>query len=375
MHAAKRPPEERAAFVHDVASRLRGARHRLRAAEHRRAARAVTGAGPARPTKAEVAAAAGRTVPDVLAPGLRVVFVGINPGLYSAATGHHFARPGNRFWKALHAGGLTPRVLRPDEERELLALGMGVTNIVARSTAVASELSADELRAGARALERKLRRARPAFAAFLGLGAYRTAFARPRAVAGEQPERIGDTRVWLLPNPSGLNANHQLPDLAARVRRAGEGGGHRRAAASAAGRVGCAAGDDEAADHRGNAFPGPPRGRGGAAPRPRADAVQPRALGSGAVPGGRAADGRPRRRPRPAARPRVRRRPRPVRLRAARGRAVRRAVARRDRELPVHLQRIRRTRPRGRTAWSARTAGSTSRRRRTSRRSWSTTAG
>jgi TDG/mug DNA glycosylase family protein len=170
---------------------------------------------PARPTKADVAAAAGRTIPDVLAPALRVVFVGINPGLYSAATGHHFARPGNRFWKALHAGGLTPRLLRPDEQRDLLPLGMGVTNLVARSTAVASELSADELRAGARALERKLRRVRPAFAAFLGLGAYRTAFGQPRAAIGEQPERIGDTRVWLLPNPSGLNANHQLPDLAA----------------------------------------------------------------------------------------------------------------------------------------------------------------
>jgi TDG/mug DNA glycosylase family protein len=174
----------------------------------------VTAGAPARPTRAEVAQAAGRTVPDVLAAGLRVVFVGINPGLYSAATGHHFARPGNRFWKALHAGGLTPRVFRPDEERELLPLGMGITNIVARSTAVASELSADELRTGARTLKRKLRRSRPAFAAFLGLGAYRTAFARPRAVSGEQADHIGDTRVWLLPNPSGLNAHHQLPDLA-----------------------------------------------------------------------------------------------------------------------------------------------------------------
>ena len=174
----------------------------------------MTAPAPTRPTRAEVAAAAGRTVPDVLAPGLRVVFVGINPGLYSAATGHHFARPGNRFWKALHAGGLTPRVLRPDEEREMLPLGMGITNIVPRSTAVASELSAEELRVGARSLERKLRRLRPAFAAFLGLGAYRTAFARPRAVAGEQPDTIGDSRVWLLPNPSGLNAHHQLPDLA-----------------------------------------------------------------------------------------------------------------------------------------------------------------
>jgi double-stranded uracil-DNA glycosylase len=174
----------------------------------------VTDAAPTRPSKEDVAAAAGRTIRDVLAPGLRIVFVGINPGLYSGATGHHFARPGNRFWKALHAGGLTPRVLRPDEERALLPLGMGITNIVARSTAVAAELTTDELRSGARGLERKLRRAKPAFAAFLGLGAYRTAFDRPRAVAGEQPERIGDSRIWLLPNPSGLNANHQLPDLA-----------------------------------------------------------------------------------------------------------------------------------------------------------------
>jgi TDG/mug DNA glycosylase family protein len=168
----------------------------------------------ARPTRAEIAAATGRQVPDLLRPGLRVVFVGINPGLYSGAVGHHFARPGNRFWRALHEGGLTPRVLRPDEERHLLPLGIGVTNIVARATATAAELSPDELRAGARSLERKLRRARPAFAAFLGLGAYRTAFGRPRAIAGEQPEGIGETRVWLLPNPSGLNAHHQPADLA-----------------------------------------------------------------------------------------------------------------------------------------------------------------
>jgi len=167
-----------------------------------------------RPTHAEIAAAAGRQVPDLLRPGLIVVFVGINPGLYSGAVGHHFARPGNRFWRALHEGGLTPRVLRPDEERQLLPLGIGITNIVARATATAAQLSPDELRAGARSLERTLRRARPAFAAVLGLGAYRTAFGRPRATAGEQPERIGETRVWLLPNPSGLNAHHQPPDLA-----------------------------------------------------------------------------------------------------------------------------------------------------------------
>jgi double-stranded uracil-DNA glycosylase len=167
----------------------------------------------ARPTRAQIAAAEGRRVADVAREGLRVLFVGINPGLYSAAVGHHFARPGNRFWKALHLGGLTPGVLEPDQERELLALGIGVTNIVPRATTAASELSEDELRSGARSLERKIRRLHPSVVAFLGLGAFRTAFSRPGAVAGEQPRRIGDTRVWLLPNPSGLNANHQLPEL------------------------------------------------------------------------------------------------------------------------------------------------------------------
>jgi TDG/mug DNA glycosylase family protein len=170
----------------------------------------------ARPTKEQLAAAADRRVPDVLGPGLRVVFVGINPGLYSAATGHHFARPGNRFWKALHAGGFTPQVLSPDEDRDLPALGIGITNIVRRASAGAADLSADELRAGARSLSRTLGRVRPAFVAFLGLGAYRTAFDRPRATIGEQQERIGDARVWLLPNPSGLNAHHQLPELSER---------------------------------------------------------------------------------------------------------------------------------------------------------------
>jgi double-stranded uracil-DNA glycosylase len=168
----------------------------------------------ARPTPEQVAAAVGRRVPDVAREGLRVLFIGINPGLYSAAAGHHFARPGNRFWNALHLGGMTPTVLHPDDELELLPLGIGVTNMVPRATAAAAELSEKELRTGAQALERKLRSLRPAFAAFLGLGAFRTAFGRPGAVTGEQPRRIGDTRVWLLPNPSGLNAGHQLPDLA-----------------------------------------------------------------------------------------------------------------------------------------------------------------
>lgn len=162
-----------------------------------------------------MAAAAGRTVPDVIAPDLRVLFCGINPGLYSGAVGHHFARPGNRFWKVLAGAGLTGRVLDPHEEAELLAAGIGITNLVARATAAAAELSADELRAGARALAAKAARWRPAWVAFVGLGAYRTAFGRPRATVGPQPEALGRARVWLLPNPSGLQAHYQLPELIA----------------------------------------------------------------------------------------------------------------------------------------------------------------
>jgi TDG/mug DNA glycosylase family protein len=160
-------------------------------------------------------AAAGKTVPDVIAPGLRVLFCGINPGLYSGATGHHFARPGNRFWPALHGGGFTPRVLKPWEERELLAWGHGITNLVARATATAAELSKEEFVAGARRLARKVKRYQPEWVAVVGIGAYRAAFGRPKAVIGPQPERIGSARLWLLPQPSGLNANHQMPALAA----------------------------------------------------------------------------------------------------------------------------------------------------------------
>jgi double-stranded uracil-DNA glycosylase len=167
-----------------------------------------------RPTAAELAAAEGRFVADVLAPGLRVLFCGINPGLWSAAVGHHFARPGNRFWKALHLGGLTPRLLAPDEEGELLALGLGITNLVERATAGAAELGAEELRGGGERLAAKAAATRPRVVAVLGVGAYRTAFARPKAAVGPQPERIGGAAAWLLPNPSGLNAHYQLPDLA-----------------------------------------------------------------------------------------------------------------------------------------------------------------
>jgi double-stranded uracil-DNA glycosylase len=151
---------------------------------------------------------------DVGGPGLLVLFAGINPSLRSAEAGHHFARPGNRFWPALHLAGFTPRRLRPEEDGELPSLGAGITNIVARPTRAAAELTAEELRAGAAELEALVRAWSPGLLAVVGIGAYRTAFARPRAVLGLQEERVGGRPVWVLPNPSGLNANHQLPELA-----------------------------------------------------------------------------------------------------------------------------------------------------------------
>ena len=168
----------------------------------------------ARPGKAELAAARDRTVPDIIAKGLRVLFVGINPGLYSAAVGHHFARPGNRFWPALARSGFTETLLSPFDEGALLDYRLGITNIVARTTARADELAPDELRRGAAVLVEKARRYRPAFVAVLGVTAYRTAFESPRATLGAQPDAIGGVRAWVLPNPSGLNAHHQLADLA-----------------------------------------------------------------------------------------------------------------------------------------------------------------
>ena len=167
-----------------------------------------------KPTKEEVAAAAGKRVRDVIAHGLRVLFCGINPGLYTAAVGRHFARPGNRFWPTLHRAGFTERLLSPFEERELLARGYGITNMVARATATAAELSDEEIVRGGRALRAKVRRYAPAFVAFVGLGAYRTAFARPKASVGPQDEKLEGASVWALPNPSGLNANYQIEDLA-----------------------------------------------------------------------------------------------------------------------------------------------------------------
>jgi TDG/mug DNA glycosylase family protein len=149
----------------------------------------------------------------VIAPGLRVLFCGINPGLYSTAIGHHFGRPGNRFWPALHGAGFTDRLYAPQEDRALLALGYGITNLCPRTTARAEELAPDELARGARALASKLRRYRPGVLAILGVGAYRAAFARPRAVLGLQEETVGGVRVFVLPNPSGLNAHYGLPAL------------------------------------------------------------------------------------------------------------------------------------------------------------------
>jgi double-stranded uracil-DNA glycosylase len=169
---------------------------------------------PFKPTKEQVRAARGKSVPDIIAPGLKVLFCGINPGLYTAAVGHHFARPGNRFWPALHKAGFTPRQFSPFEEEELLNHGYGIINIVEHATARADELSAEELARGGAVLEDKVRTFKPLFSAILGFGAYRMAFRHPKALPGLQPEKLGGiSSAWVLPNPSGLNASYQLHDL------------------------------------------------------------------------------------------------------------------------------------------------------------------
>jgi TDG/mug DNA glycosylase family protein len=169
---------------------------------------------PWRPTKAQLAAAREKRVRDLIAPKLAVLFCGINPGLYSAAVGHHFARPGNRFWPTLLAAGFTPRVISPFEERELLQLGYGITNLVGRATAAADELRDEEFVAGKRKLVAKLKKFSPRVLAVVGVGAYRVAFDEPKARVGRQERVIGETGVWVLPNPSGLNANYQRDELA-----------------------------------------------------------------------------------------------------------------------------------------------------------------
>jgi TDG/mug DNA glycosylase family protein len=168
-----------------------------------------------KPTPAELAAASGRTIPDIVGTDLRVLFSGINPSLYSAATGHHFARPGNRFWPALHASGFTPRLLHPSEQSILPEFGLGITNVVARATARADELSPAELVAGGEILAALAARWRPRCLAVLGVTAYRTAFGQPKAAMGRQDHEIGGVRVWVLPNPSGLNAHYSAAALAA----------------------------------------------------------------------------------------------------------------------------------------------------------------
>lgn len=158
-------------------------------------------------------AAEGKSVADVIASDLKVIFCGINPGLYSAAVQHHFARPGNRFWPTLFRAGFTPRLFHPAEEKELLALGCGITNIVNRATAAADQLNPEDLVQGGRKLKVKIRKFKPWFLAILGMEAFRRAFEQPQADPGLQELVIGTTRIWLLPNPSGLNAAYQAEDL------------------------------------------------------------------------------------------------------------------------------------------------------------------
>lgn len=167
-----------------------------------------------RPSKAEIQAAYNQEVPDIIAPDLKVLFCGINASLYSAAVGHHFARPGNRLWKALHHAGFTERVLSPAEDATLLERGYGMTNIVARATARADELTKAELQQGYQTLMTKVQKFQPQWLAVLGVTAYRIAFQQKNASLGPQPLGIGSTKLWVLPNPSGLNAHYQLDDLA-----------------------------------------------------------------------------------------------------------------------------------------------------------------
>ena len=169
---------------------------------------------PWKPTKADLVAARDQRVPDLLANDLIVLFAGINPGLYTAAIGRHFGRPGNRFWPALHGGGFTPRLYSPFESSLLLDLKYGITNVVARATARADELTDDELRAGGRRLEAKVKRWRPTVVAFVGIGPYRIVSGVKDARVGRQAIPFGGSHVWVLPNPSGLNAHYQPAALA-----------------------------------------------------------------------------------------------------------------------------------------------------------------
>lgn len=168
---------------------------------------------PWKPSKEQIEKATGKTLPDIIAPGLDVLFCGINPGLYTAAVQHHFARPGNRFWPVLYNSGFTPRMLSPFEEDILPSMGIGITNLVQRATANAAELYREELVQGKKELRKKVLTMRPKVLAILGVGAYRTAFHNPEARIGLQQLKIGETVIWVLPNPSGINANYQLSEL------------------------------------------------------------------------------------------------------------------------------------------------------------------
>ena len=168
-----------------------------------------------RPTRADLLSAYDRVIPDLVGPGMRVLLVGINPSLYSGWTGRHFARPGNRLWRTLHEAGFTDRIVHPAQTDAIVAAGLGITNLVARATARADELSREEVVAGLQPLRRLVRRHRPAYVAFLGISTYRVAFGAPRAVVGPQPVPFEGAGVWVLPNPSGLNASYQQPQLTA----------------------------------------------------------------------------------------------------------------------------------------------------------------
>jgi double-stranded uracil-DNA glycosylase len=174
-----------------------------------------------RPSRADLVAAYGTTIPDLVGPGMRVLLVGINPSLYSGWTATHFARPGNRLWRTLHEAGFTDRRLDPSESDAILAAGLGITNLVARASARADELSGEEVRAGVEPLRALVRRCRerwgqPSYVALLGISTYRVAFDAAKASVGPQPERFEGARVWVLPNPSGLNAHYSAQALADR---------------------------------------------------------------------------------------------------------------------------------------------------------------
>lgn len=175
------------------------------------------------PTKAELADAYGKVLPDLAGADLRVLLVGINPSLWSGWSGFHFGRPSNRLWTTLHEAGLTERKLHPEDTDELLKAGIGITNLVNRATARADELTDDEIRAGVPRLEATVRRWHPRTVAILGITAYRTAFRRPKAVIGPQPESLEGAALWVLPNPSGLNAHYQQPALTAEYARLATG--------------------------------------------------------------------------------------------------------------------------------------------------------